>query len=330
MRYTLLSFFLIFSCGLFAQTIPGRVINQNTQEPLAYAEIKSGNGYQILTNIDGSFELKLDKEIDSVQISYVGFQTRKIQISSATEFLQIGLTPIYEELETVMISNERDPAVLLIEKAIEARDGNDPEQVLEGFKYTSYSKFIIDNEFGNIEMTADSTSTAMKTIINEGRAFLSEKVSNHFFTSAKGNKEEVIGLETAGFEKPVYNVLAMKLNPLSLYKRNYEIYKTEYAGPLANDALRNYNFKILDTTDSERPAYMVYFEPKREKVVAGLEGILYLDTVSLAIQKAKAQLLGAIKLEVDHNYKYYPEKDLWFPSEQTTKIRPGAGGKERS
>ena len=75
---------------------------------------------------------------------------------------------------------------------------------------------------------------------------------------------------------------------------------------------------------------MVYFKPKRERIVAGLEGILYLDTESLAIQQAKAQLLGAIKLEVTHIYQYYPEKDLWFPSEQITRIRPGSGGKEIS
>ncbi|SDR79560.1 DUF5686 family protein [Christiangramia echinicola] len=328
MRYTLLTFFLILGCGLFAQTIPGRVINRNTKEPLAYAEIQTDNGAQILTNIDGSFELRLENEVDSIKVSYVGFKTLNIQVSKDTRYLQVGMTPVYEQLETVLISDGRDPAVVLIEKAIKNREQNDPEKVLNGFKYRSYSKFIIDNEFGNIEMTADSTSASIQTIINEGRAYLSEKVSEHYYTKRKGRKEQVLGLQTAGFKEPVYNVLAMQLHPLSLYKRNYKLYKTEYAGPLANNALKNYEYKILDTTATERPAFMVYFKPKRERVVAGLEGILYLDTTSLAIQKAKAQLLGAIKLEVDHNYEYYPDKGLWFPSQQTTKIRPGSGGKE--
>ena len=328
MRYILLTLFLILSCGLFAQTIPGRVINRNTQEPLAYAEIQTESGTQILTNIDGSFEFRLEKDVDSIRVSYVGFKTLNIQVSKDTRYLQIGMTPVFEQLETVLISDDRDPAEVLIEKAIKNRDQNDPEKVLNGFKYQSYSKFIIDNESGNIEMTADSTSASMQTIINEGRAYLSEKVSEHYYTAREGRKEQVLGIQTAGFKEPVYNVLAMQLHPLSLYKRNYKLYKTEYAGPLANNALKNYEYKILDTTATERPAYMVYFKPKRERVVAGLEGILYLDTISLAIQKAKAQLLGAIKLEVDHNYEYYQEKDLWFPSEQSTKIRPGSGGKE--
>ena len=131
MRYKLLAFFLILSCGLFAQTIPGRVINRNTKAPLAYAEIQTLNGSQILTNIDGSFELRLQNDVDSIRVSYVGFKTLKIQVSKDTRYLQIGMTPEYEQLETVLISNGRDPAEVLIERAIKNRDQNDPEKVLK-------------------------------------------------------------------------------------------------------------------------------------------------------------------------------------------------------
>lgn len=327
MRFYILTLLFFLSYGMYAQTIPGRVINKETKQPLAYAKLEIGD-QQILSNIDGSFQITLEKKVDSLSISYVGYKPITTQISADTRYLQIGMTPAYEQLETVFINSGKDPAEALISRAIQNRDRNDPEKVLDGFKYQSYSKFIIDNEQGNIEMIADSTSSEMETIVNEGRAYLSEKVSEHLYTQRRGNKEKVIGIKTAGFDDPVYNVLAMELNPLSLYKRNYKLYKTEYAGPLATNALKNYEYKILDTTITERPAYMVYFKPKRKRIVAGLEGILYLDTVSLAIQRAKAQLLGAIKLEVDHNYEYFPEKDIWFPSVQTTKIRPGTGGKE--
>ena len=327
------SFLFIIMLWCFSNTIaqtiiPGRVINKETREPLAYAKIELGDEKTLLTNIDGSFKIELSGESETIQISYVGFESLELELHRSTRYLQVGLTPKFEKLQTVVISAKTNQAEEIIKKAIANRNRNDPEKALDGFKYSSYSKFIIDNEFSAMQMQADSTSEAMETIINEGRAYLSEKLSEHFYTSSKGRKELVTGIETAGFEKPVYNVLAMEVNPLSLYKKEYKLYKTEYAGPLSKKALRNYDYKILDTTHTERPAYMVYFKPKREKVVAGLEGVLYLDTLSLAIQKAKAQLLGEIKLEVDHNYKYFPEKDIWFPSEQSTTIRPGSGGKE--
>jgi len=329
MRYPLFLIFFLSSFFLFGQnTISGKVINKDTKQALAYAKIELGDNSQLLTNIDGSFELELRKDIQTITISYTGYKTLKIPVSKDTQYLQIGMTPVYEKLDTVVITDGPDPAKELIKKAIQARDSNDPEQVLNGYRYTSYSKFIIDNEFNGVSMQSDSTSAVIKTIINEGRAYLSEKVSKHTYSTKKGKQEKVIGIKTAGFEKPVYNVLALEVNPFSLYKKDYKLYKTAYAGPLSDNALKNYDYQILDTITSERPAYMVYFKPKREKIVAGLEGVLYLDTLSLAIQKAKAQLLGAIRLEITHNYQYYPEKELWFPVNQTTKIRPGSGGKE--
>lgn len=329
MRISLSIFLFFIGMSLSAQTlIPGRVIDKETRKPLAYAQIQTADGRQILTNIDGSFKLGVSRDTLSITISYVGYKPVTTQVNSATRYLQIGLSPVYEQLETVLISSGPNEAEKLIQRAIERRERNDPEKVLEGFSYKSYSKFIIDNEYNQIDLSADSTSATIEAIIDEGRAYLSEKTSEHFYTRNEGQKEKVTGIETAGFEEPVYNVLTLEVNPLSLYKKDYQLYKTEYAGPLANDALSNYEYKILDTVEAERPAYMVYFKPKREKVVAGLEGILYLDTASLAIQKAKAQLLGAVKLEVIHNYEYFPEKDIWFPSQQTTTIRPGSGGKE--
>ncbi|APG60477.1 DUF5686 family protein [Christiangramia salexigens] len=323
-----LFFFLVNLCVFAQKTIPGRIINQQTKAPLAYAEIQISDTQQILTNIDGSFSLKLTSDSQMITVSYVGFETKQVEVNKAIQYLQIGLNPKFEQLETVVVSGKQNTVEDLIRLAINKRSENDPEKALEGFKYSSYSKFIIDNESGNISLSADSTSAEMKTIMNEGRGYLSEKVSEHYYTKQAGNKEIVTGIETAGFNKPVYNVLSLEVNPLSLYKEDYKLYKTEYAGPLGKQALRNYQYKILDTTGGERPAYMIYFKPKREKIVAGLEGILYMDTKSLAIQKAKAQLLGAVKLEVIHNYKYFPEKDIWFPSDQTTTIKPGRGGKE--
>ncbi|MCP9198757.1 DUF5686 and carboxypeptidase regulatory-like domain-containing protein [Gramella sp. GC03-9] len=311
----LLVFLLLFVCpDMLAQTIPGRVINRETREPLAFASIQPENHPRVLTNIDGSFQLDLEQLPQSLTISYPGYQAIEVNVDRSTRYLQIGLDRSGRSV--------KDHSEDLIGEAINRNHQNDPERALEGFKFRTYSKFIIDtksNAGSPIEIMADTAN---------GRAFLSEKVSENFFRSRTGTKELVTGIQTAGFDRPVYNVLAMEINPFSIYKDDYRLYKTEYAGPLGKGALRNYEYQVLDTTKSDRPAYIVHFKPKREKIVAGLEGIIYLDTTSLAVQKVRAQLLGEIRLEIDHNYEYFPGKDLWFPSEQSTIIRPGSGGKE--
>tara|TARA_R100000935_G_scaffold55107_1_gene84757 strand:+ start:29 stop:2497 length:2469 start_codon:yes stop_codon:yes gene_type:complete len=327
-----LALFILSFQSLIAQNIfKAKVINAENGEPLAYASVIIGDKSEIQTNIDGSFELSYTSADTIIQISYVGFITKRISISPNVSFTIIKLEPIADALDAVLLYSKENPADRLIQKAIDNKPKNDPEEALNSFKYKSYNKFLIDNQKNGLRVSADTSNSAIETIVNEGRAYLSERISTHLFSKPNSKKEIVEAIKTAGFKKPVYEVLALKAQALSLYNNDYKIFDTDYAGPLANAAFRNYTYKILDTTSIDnRPSYVIYFKPKREKKVAGLEGVLYLDTITFAIQRAKAQLIGAIDLEVKHNYKYYKEEDLWFPSNQSLRIKPGTGGKDIS
>ncbi|MDT0691656.1 DUF5686 family protein [Salegentibacter sp. F188] len=326
--------FLLFSfsfASIMAQNeISGRIISAENGEPLPYATINYGEEGQMMTNIDGSFEITYEEDQIQLKISYVGFYNKNVDISGEMEYVVVKLQPSITSLDAVMISSEENPANAIIKKAIAAKEKNDPERALEAFQHKTYTKFLIDNQSDAVNLDTDTTNIEIETIINTARAYLSEKISKTDFQSKKGRTETVLGLKTAGFKEPVYEMLSLEANPYSLYKKDYQLFQTDYAGPLADKALRNYTYKIIDTTTEDRPAYVIYFAPKREKKVAGLEGILYLDTASYAIQRAKAQLLGAIKLEVNHYYHYYEEADIWFPERQTTEIEPGTGTKDIS
>ncbi|APS40693.1 CarboxypepD_reg-like domain-containing protein [Salegentibacter agarivorans] len=325
MRSPLLLIFLFFSFNVFAQqNLRGRIVNEQTGDPLAYAKITYGDK-EDLSKIDGSFSITLTKNETQLSISYVGFETQNFKVSKDVEFVRIKLTPKIESLATVTISSEKNKANAIIEKAIARKPENDPEEKLQKFNFKNYNKFIVDNETAALEMASDSTNLEIGTIINSAASYFSEKVSRFYFSQADGLKEEVQALKTAGFEDPVYEILSLSVNPFSLYDKDFRIFETDYAAPLQNSAFRNYSFKILDTTTTSRPAYVIYFKPKRQRAVAGLEGVLYLDTKTYAIQQTKAQLLGAIKLEIDQEYKYFPDENLWFPKTQKITIRPGNG-----
>ncbi|SHF80976.1 CarboxypepD_reg-like domain-containing protein [Salegentibacter echinorum] len=314
----LLSFFVCHS----QQQINGKILDEKSGEPLAYAKIKFG-GQQSLSRIDGSFSIELKEKQDSLNISYVGYIPRKIQITKGLSYLEVKLRPAIENLDPVVISSRKRKAKEIIAEAIKRKPQNDPKQKLKHFSFKNYTKFIVENGAEILSLESDSTNLGIKTVINSGATYFSEKHSQFYFSEKKGLKEKVEGLHTAGFKKPVYKTVSLTVNPFSLYAEDYEIFETDYAGPLDKTAFKNYSFKILDTTAGNHPAYVIYFKPKREKVVAGLEGVLYLDTTSYAIQRAKAQLLGAVKLEIDQEYKYFASEDLWFPKKQTTTIRPG-------
>ncbi len=327
-----LALFIISVQVLTAQNLfKAQVVNAENGEPLAYASVELADKTEIQTNIDGSFELSYTSADSIIQISYVGFITKRISISPNVSFTIIKLKPISDALDAVLLYSKENPANRIIQKAIDNKPKNDPEEALTSFRYKSYNKFLIDNQEDGIRVNADTSNAAIETIVNEGRAYLSERISTHLFSKPNSKKEIVEAIKTAGFKKPVYEVLALKAQALSLYNNDYKIFDTDYAGPLAQAAFRNYTYRILDTTSiNERPSYVIYFKPRREKKVAGLEGILYLDTITFAIQRAKAQLIGAVDLEVNHNYKYYKDQDIWFPSNQSLRVKPGTGGKDIS
>lgn len=313
------------------QSIRGMVVNRDSGEPLPYASVQFSKNSQTLTNIKGEFQLDTEKEDSLLLASYVGFSPEAIKLSPGKNFYFIQLAPKTEELPQVLLLSEDILANQIISRAIKNKPLNDPELALKSFRYKSYNKFIIDNFAGDLTATTDTTQLEIKTILNQGRAYLSEKVATHLFKKPNFRKELIEGIKTAGFEKPVYDVLSLKVQPLSLYKNDYTVFNTNYAAPLSNNALKNYSFKILDTiTNKERPAYLVYFKPRREKAVAGLEGILYLDTASYAIQKATAQLIGEVDLEIEHNYEYHEKEKIWFPSNQSVILKPGSGTKDIS
>ncbi|MBI6120675.1 DUF5686 family protein [Salegentibacter maritimus] len=330
MRHLLLLIFLLFTGICFAQQeLKGRVLDKQTGKPLAYAKIQY-QGREILSKIDGSFSLSLTKDQTELKFSYVGFEPQNFTVSQAVEYIRVKLTPKPQWLTPVTIISETNKANGIIKKAIARKTQNAPQERLISYHFKNYNKFLIDNENNGLELQSDSTNFELSTVINSEASYFSEKVSQFYFSKKQGLKEEVLGLRNAGFKKPIYEILLLSVNPFSFYHKDVRIFETDYAGPLQKSAFKNYEFKILDTTATARPAYVIYFKPKRQHSVAGLEGVLYLDKQSLAIQKTKAQLLGAVKLEIDQEYQYFPNENLWFPKTQKTTIRPGNGGKSIS
>ena len=318
-----LAFFIISSAALEAQTkeVSGKVLNERTGVALPFANVQTNSENETLTNIEGSFDLKIEENTGYLLISYPGFFTKKINIyPSEDHFYEIGLLPVNQpkQQSDYLISGE-NPARNLIERAIERKSQNDPEKVFSTFRYKSYNKILIDKQ----SEEEDLSSSEM------GRSFLSEKVSEHVFEKFSVKKEIVTGISTPGFEEPVFEVLSLNVEAVSLYDDDYPIYQTKYAGPLGKKAFKNYTYAILDTVETQgRAGYMIYFQPKRPRVVAGWQGVLFLDTITLAVQRAKTQHFGTIKVEVDQNFEYYEKEDIWFPVAQRVILKPGTGGED--
>ncbi|WP_024772303.1 DUF5686 family protein [Aquimarina macrocephali] len=307
-------------------SINGIVIDESSNQPLPFATIKTSSSSYALTSVKGDFVIRCSTYPVSLTISYLGYQTKTVLITSSnSEKIEIRLTTKEENLETVKLDTPENIATQIIVEAIRRKNKNNPKKLLRSFSYKSYNKLKITEDNQAQLNTPDTTSVDMEHLFNKAHSFLSEKISLHQFRKNAGEKETVLATRMSGFKEPIYNVLGIKIQSNSLYNEDYTIFNNKYIGPLSNRALRNYYYKVLDTVQGKNPAFAILFQPRKSKNYASLEGVLYIDTKTFAIQKAIIELRGELNVMATHSFKYFSEQKSWFPTKQDIAIRPGNG-----
>lgn len=333
-RLLLLLFF--FTLSLQAQfQVNGIIKDSESKKALPFATIRTENHFSTISDVDGKFNFILTSKPQTLTISYVGYESKKLALSEPNSFLTVYLLSKTDELKEVTISNV-NPANAIITKVIQKRDANNPEQKLNYFQFKSYNKLLVtanpDSIIGKIDtvfvnqitkdkvVKIDSTDYKFKKIIDKQHLFLTEKVSQFQFQKPV-LKETILGTKMAGFKEPIYELLGFGLQSFSVYNDKYELFETKYKSPISNNALKEYRYKILDTTSiANREVVVIYFKNKNKK---GLEGLLYIDSESYAIAKAVMRIRGVLDISGIHEFTYLTNEKLWFPIKKNFKIVKG-------
>ena len=337
-----LIFFLLYCSLLFGQTqIQGIVIDEKTKKPLPFASVATSTNFGTLTDLEGKFHIKTKGKFDAITISYIGYKTVKVPVNIEDKFISVQLQILVESLDEILITAKENPALQIIRNAIENKKRNNVEKSLNSFKFNSYNKILVtanpDSINGKIDSVfilrkdgekefskLDSSNYKFKKEIDKQHLYISEKISEFNFQKGKKKKEVVLASRMAGLKQPVYEILAVTFQDFSFYNEFYTIAGTKYTNPIANNALKLYNYKILDTiTTNNRTSFLIYFKPKIKKEVLGIEGVLYLDSKNFAITKAIAELKGILNVKATQNYIYKKEYDIWFPSKMNIILRKG-------
>ena len=336
----LLFFFLVFITTMQSQTnISGVVTGGHTKNYLAFSSIKSSSGNDYISDIDGKFSFVEDKKIEYIIISHLGFESEKIILNNSKSFFLVNLFPTYFDANI----NESN-ALKIIQQAVANKNTNDPEKKLKSFTFKSYNRLLItanpDSLKGKIDsvfveknfiktfVKIDSSEYKFKKIIEKQHLFETEKVSN--FEFIKNNlKETVIGLKMSGFKQPVYEILGFNLQSFSVYDNHYELFKTSYKNPISNDVVSDYSYKLLDTIPIKgRSTFAIYFKNRKKVNESGIEGLLYIDTENFAIAKSIMRVKNVLDITGIHEFDYYPEEKIWFPSSKTFKIVKGKNNED--
>lgn len=321
--------------------IRGIVTDSKTDKPLPFASIITNTGFGVLTDVDGNFSIETKNSFNAIKISYIGYTPVEIPIKTNTPFLSIKLTSSIENLNEILITAKENPALEIIKNTIKNKSKNNIEKALNTYKFNTYNKILVtanpDSINGKIDsiyklkkdgekqfISVDSSNYKFKKDLIKQHLFISEKISEFKFEKGKKQKEIVLASRMAGLKQPIYELLAITFQDLSFYHEFYTLAGTKYTNPIANNALKKYNYKILDTIDNEiGSSILIHYKPKKEKGNLGIEGVLYIDTKQFAINKAIAELKGLINIKATQNFSYQEQYQIWFPKTMNVMLRKG-------
>jgi hypothetical protein len=330
-----LSFIFFFSLSAQKKTVKGKVLDQKTHNPLPFTHVFIDEYKGITTDENGKFEWEIPVSVNRLNLSYTGYKNKSINLQNNQSYYIIYMVPAPEALQSIEISAKGyNPAPEWIKKAVKRKQENDFRQRKESITYHNYYKFIMTTYRDSLNCDIDTITLykdGRKKIIIDSTMFdfcqeLKNKelylVENITQSRLKNHKiyRKVLASKTAGFKKPLYELLQLQFSGKNPYDDYYSLMFKEYLGPFSKKSLKDYRYKITDTlTKQGRTLYKISFK-KTEKPF--ISGELLLDAGNLSL--AEMRLFSNDQLQINSlwDFTYLPDKKLWFPVLQKTIIRP--------
>lgn len=101
---TIIFFFFIFLSSTAQNHIEGFIFDKTNNKPLPYAAIILGSSkLYTITNEDGKFAFNENMAIDSIEVRFIGYKTRKVSITYFKEKSILYLTSLAIELDEVIV-----------------------------------------------------------------------------------------------------------------------------------------------------------------------------------------------------------------------------------
>jgi len=293
--------FLIISIRSQSQVqIKGRVIDNQTSDPIAYVNIYNKDlGIGTTTNLNGEFNLKFADSVSHVQLifSHTSYEVYTIEIERTCKLdTSIFLTPRSVLLEEISIRPQN--AFDLIKMCVQQRNVN---HSIDGYTTTGFQREIIKNQNEYVQLLETDYETKyingqFSSSLIDGR-FAENKtfrMRDHLWSDKNGGFY-VFGITSLGannvpFETSVLGIDLKNIDDLPKY------YNLHYKG-------------LLQLASGE--AFCILFYPKEGIKKPLIEGTLYIDSDTYALVELDYKI-GA------ESQKYLKTNKSWEGNELST------------
>lgn len=298
---------LLLTISFFVQSqsyiIKGKISEIESGNPIPFASVVvSGSTIGTTSNFDGVYQLKLQKKVDSLTVSYIGFKTKTKKILVyENQTIHFQLEESVFSLDDVVVYAGENPAFLIMRSVIDHKKEND-KRSLEAYQYESYSKIElavnnITERFKNKKLIKKIKSVldSIDQIAGEDGlpilpVFLSETISTYYYKKKpKLFHEDILRTKISGVGvsdgTSVSQVIGSTFQQYNFYNNWISILNKHFASPIGNGWNSNYEFDLIDSLYiDDSYCYRLDFWPKRSQDLA-FRGTIWISKAEFALKQ---------------------------------------------
>lgn len=299
MRHILISFFIILSSTLHAQTIVGHVVDEATGENIGFASVQYKDRHvATITNLNGRFTIERHKGW-KLTVSAVGYKSRTYTVDGDMEKLFVSLREDNRALKEVTVHSKRgrykrknNPAVELMKKVIANKKATDLSR-RDYYQYTKYQKLTLALNDMKLETLNSPKISKYNWIINQvetceqtGKLILpasvDETVTQKIYRRSPHAEKEIIkGQRSAGINDffqtgDILNTVSKDVfTDVNIYDDQVRLLQHPFTSPISDGAISFYRYYIEDTLLIDRDSCIhLHFLPNNQQDF-GFRGDLY-------------------------------------------------------
>ncbi|GAB5410206.1 MAG: DUF5686 and carboxypeptidase-like regulatory domain-containing protein [Balneolaceae bacterium] len=300
-RIFLLSGFLfLLSSSTFAQKlISGRIIDANTKEPLPAAHVIIKGTYQgTIANADGEFSLQVDTFPATIVVRFLGFESLEKEVTASFEgTLDFELKEAFLELDEITVTGE-DPAISIMKEVI--RRKQIWRAKLDTYQVDAYTRQQILKD---------------TTIVS-----ITESISEAFWDRERGTREVLKSKRQTANLEGSDNFAGVSYLP-NFYDDNLDIVEFDVVGITHPDALKFYNFELVDFSKIDDNVVFEIEVKSKRKLQPLFEGTIHVLDLEYALISVRLKPNSVIVFPppIQEFNMYYEQQfsnfggDYWLP-----------------
>jgi hypothetical protein len=310
-----------------AQTkVSGKVIDGETGEALPFVNVVfTGTRIGMVTDFDGFYSLTTTESVDSITVSYIGYEKVIKPVIKGTQTINFSLFSTAGLLEEAVIRPGVNPAEYIIRAAQKNKKDYNIDK-LESYEYSSYNRvqLAIDNisdkfkkrkVFKAMESMFDTISSlSVDSAIPVVPVFVSEAISDYYFKKLPRRTKEVIHatqVKGVGVSDDSYisQVLGSTWQQYNFNQNNLYILDKDFISPISNLSWAYYVFTLMDSMIIDgKKTYMIQVNPKNKRDLV-FTGTIWITDETFALKQLSLEITKDANLNFIEKLKIQQEME---------------------